>query len=1083
MNDSTSIKTIHVKNYDDKRSFDGIKILKIDKKDRHNQRLDKFAKFLDDTNEALTQRFLQLLRQNRESLEVIDENIQKHYHNLASDIFLLGHTEESLSLLLKDIKEVVAGRLLVIEQFSSGLEKIEADRAEIISAELKRLVDELVSIAHKLRDDIEHIVEAETYELNVEIIKNKAKNATLVGEFRVAQVKIDIESEKLWRNGKARWRQLMHDKALQEFLSEISSTAFTDPTDRREFLKSVQNGQLLRKRRVEEQLALLRQFTATSITSDEVSKVQNQFTAINMEEVDAIQDCYNGMLLLGETLNQRIQSRVDILRKDLHYYGALKLAPPLEEVAAELDSIVNETSLQEFFAACGGIKVDINFIAEELRSGKMIYDRNIDSILEKFEFLAVCCSMNQHFEKRKGAVEDVTSLLVKIKSCTKNEIPNTIRPLLTLLDQFADDPSLPTIFVNALLDIRKEITVELQKYEASAANLTFNPENSTKGTIKSASTKRLSSTGKSRKGERSIFFTTIDVNCLKVWSRRLGSLFLAINLPDQYKERLQSMSKIVSKQKTCNQLVEETIRSNSYEDIRLLDWKHRKLSESIATYLEVQASQISLVATNIIDFFYKVAKFTAVEKAHQTSLTDKYEDEVWDLAEDFRFEKEDKEALFDAECQKIRESIMQEELQTCFESVLQVLDEIQESYRNYHKKACFVVDKYPLVLVDSYCESLSKMRELFFIQARSNHPLLMEYQRIFDENIRLNKEFYEQNENPTGIEKRSCDAFFDPRVDKDDSLEGFDSPLLKSLSGISLTSYKGSYRILESTAHICEKFEKESFFAVPEENADNSTKDELELHLFTAAKRNLHVDHAWLSADFVLSIADKGKYDTMNEVDRDIYDTALVKNFVDLDDDNIELLSPDEKELYNFHVTLVKKLKQNARLFKDPSHVLENVPKDLSGNQWVVEVRIGPKQVQELYESIRNSCITQLETDSCTRIHVGEKLSMTRKADYTDNLEDQLRNHWPRRGRVETEIKQPREAELLSHKEKTWRHIQSIQQKVIDLQQLFTDGLTDGRKECDSYVVHMTALRTSLNNETFKNLATLQVVVTANAIL
>jgi hypothetical protein len=37
--------------------------------------------------------------------------------------------------------------------------------------------------------------------------------------------------------------------------------------------------------------------------------------------------------------------------------------------------------------------------------------------------------------------------------------------------------------------------------------------------------------------------------------------------------------------------------------------------------------------------------------------------------------------------------------------------------------------------------------------------------------------------------------------------------------------------------------------------------------------------------------------------------------------------------------------------------------------------------------------------------------------------QDRLRTHWPRRGRVETQIKQPRESELIGHEEKTWRHI------------------------------------------------------------
>jgi ATP-dependent helicase YprA (DUF1998 family) len=99
---------------------------------------------------------------------------------------------------------------------------------------------------------------------------------------------------------------------------------------------------------------------------------------------------------------------------------------------------------------------------------------------------------------------------------------------------------------------------------------------------------------------------------------------------------------------------------------------------------------------------------------------------------------------------------------------------------------------------------------------------------------------------------------------------------------------------------------------------------------------------------------------------------------------------------------------------------------------------------------------------------------MTSKEELTDQLEDQIRNHWPRRGRVETQIKQPREAELLGHKEKTWRHISTIQQKMIAAQERFGESLASGREECNAYVNDMTALRNSLSGD-FKNLAFLQV--------
>lgn len=63
---------------------------------------------------------------------------------------------------------------------------------------------------------------------------------------------------------------------------------------------------------------------------------------------------------------------------------------------------------------------------------------------------------------------------------------------------------------------------------------------------------------------------------------------------------------------------------------------------------------------------------------------------------------------------------------------------------------------------------------------------------------------------------------------------------------------------------------------------------------------------------------------------------------------------------------------------------------------------------------------------------------------------------------------------FLGHKEKTWRIIQQIQQRMIDAQMRFDRGEGEGKAECDRYVHEMTSLRNALTAETFKNLAALQ---------
>ena len=139
----------------------------------------------------------------------------------------------------------------------------------------------------------------------------------------------------------------------------------------------------------------------------------------------------------------------------------------------------------------------------------------------------------------------------------------------------------------------------------------------------------------------------------------------------------------------------------------------------------------------------------------------------------------------------------------------------------------------------------------------------------------------------------------------------------------------------------------------------------------------------------------------------------------------------------------------------------------------VVEVPVDT--ILRLFHGIRESLLSALEKEAFQRTRYAEKQSLSGKAELTDELEDRIRNHWPRRGRVETQIKQPREAELLSHKEKTWRHISSIQHKMIEAQTSFNSILDEAKVECDHYVRDVTGLRNSLTGE-FKNLAFLQVI-------
>ena len=105
-----------------------------------------------------------------------------------------------------------------------------------------------------------------------------------------------------------------------------------------------------------------------------------------------------------------------------------------------------------------------------------------------------------------------------------------------------------------------------------------------------------------------------------------------------------------------------------------------------------------------------------------------------------------------------------------------------------------------------------------------------------------------------------------------------------------------------------------------------------------------------------------------------------------------------------------------------------------NGEAWVSQLGIEVTTTCTLVEGIRDSLVVSLEKEADRRVLRSVEMKKDSKEEFTEELEDRLRTHWPRRGRVKTGILQPREAELLSHEEKTWRYIQSIQERMILVQ-------------------------------------------------
>ena len=88
---------------------------------------------------------------------------------------------------------------------------------------------------------------------------------------------------------------------------------------------------------------------------------------------------------------------------------------------------------------------------------------------------------------------------------------------------------------------------------------------------------------------------------------------------------------------------------------------------------------------------------------------------------------------------------------------LEVLADVQDSYRVYHGNACFGADKYPLSLADEFNSFIKDIGVFFGMQPQESHNILVSYNSIFDETIRLNQRFFKDDIHAGGVPPRPQD--------------------------------------------------------------------------------------------------------------------------------------------------------------------------------------------------------------------------------------------------------------------------------------------------------------------------------------
>ena len=93
-------------------------------------------------------------------------------------------------------------------------------------------------VSYVLKDEIARIVEDETQEANLVLIGNLLAHSECKARLQRADIEKRISCRQEFEKREKDWRQLRHDRAIQEFHDTISSLEYTNPKPRQKILEA-----------------------------------------------------------------------------------------------------------------------------------------------------------------------------------------------------------------------------------------------------------------------------------------------------------------------------------------------------------------------------------------------------------------------------------------------------------------------------------------------------------------------------------------------------------------------------------------------------------------------------------------------------------------------------------------------------------------------------------------------------------------------------------------------------------------------------------------------------------------------------
>lgn len=975
----------------------------------------------------------------KDTLAALDTQLRVAVQSLTDDTVLLGSTRDDvLRLWEADLLPLCERRTRLVDAFASELDGMECSRTLRVRDALATLTSELMETAHALPPEVERMIESEAHELNAVVLSNRIVYADLVARLATADVDVLVDARLAWERGQQYWRQLRHADALNEFATRLNASEFTDPDERQAVLRAISAHQ--EAVHSDDRLAALQQLedARATLTTEQATQILDRIrtaqAADDMQSRGFLAQLHAVHMKKGATAEQMRET----LRLAVHGFGALAPEGELDACRSVLARLLHDSALDEFFRAAGGLRSELDAVVKRLDVALLIYDANLTPLRASLDVVLSGLPLERVMEAQgKGAERKaVQATLDKVRQASKLEILPLLPVLQRQLGVLVKLSDMDSAFTHELSDIVEQLELLVQEHAFASTDSHATPLTATESPPSRASTATggaasfvsestaTASTGVewSEAAAATPSVLTIDLQAVRKVQRRLGTLLYASDLAVPIQRHLAVVAEQLALQQSANAVVDRAIATQCDALLARRAQESTRFLEAIGRAMERQSARLNRQTETLAGFC-----LAATRCVEQSLEAVRYVDlSALDLLDALKDDDDERLAALETQyvesCARVRHAPDDAVLAREFEAAAELLRRIETEYRRFHQCARLAADRHAIA-VEQQCQvARSRLCASFGLRAPTTsdaHP------EALDVAVFLSAKCIEDIVSPLAS------------LEVNNEEEGVVLGGADGSSARSENPQEGSavvHAVATEPSRVTPR-------ADGEKPRRGSRRHAATVRLNDTAETKL-----------LVFCASSG-LEAEEEVGTPELAAQLLRSHDSSDDDDalespgspvLTSRSEDAMGLSRTPASVVPAL-PDASLHKDGETgddateplasellELEQQQQRHAAEKVAIEfphVEIPVSVVERLLTTLRDAFVSRIDRDSENAAAVAIATREARVAATDLQLEEQLRGHWPRLGRLGVQVQQPRLSELRSHRQRLERQLRSMNKR------------------------------------------------------